>query len=241
MQNNRSFSERNYHVFGYTCGSIIAEFAITPLYTIRTNYLTTENISIKKIFLNIYGINGIKSFYNAIFSAIFARIVSASVKFLIYNELKYHRNNSEQQIFNNMINGCIAGILASFVTHPIDVTTNSLQRFKKLDKTMISRKILYSGFQQTIIRNLALYSILFPVFDYTKYLTNNNILLSCMMTSFISTSFLQPVDFLRTRYMAQQYTKTPFKSWYKGFHITYLANTAHFTISMWIASLFISK
>ncbi len=239
---DKSFLERNNQVIGYTLGSIIAECITTPIYGIRTNYLTTHNTTVKKIILDMYHTNGIIGFYNAIVSAIFARITSASLKYLIYNELKYYRENTEEQIFNNMINGCIAGVLASFVVHPMDVVTNNLQRFKNINSDMVSFKILYSGFSQTIIRNLALYSILFPVFDYMKYATGNNIILACMITSFISTCVLQPVELLRTCYMAQQhdYIKKhlTFKMCYKGFHITYLANMLHFTIAMNIANMF---
>jgi hypothetical protein len=238
---DKSFIERNYHVFGYTFGSVIAEIVTLPIYTTRTQYLTTKNISVKQTILHIYKNYGIIGFYNAIFSAVFARIMSSSLKFLIYNELKYCRGNTEQQILNNMINGCIAGISASFIVHPIDTFTNYLQRQKQINRTMLCRKILYAGFQKTIIRNLVLYSILFPVFDYMKYLTYNNIGLSCITTSLISTLILQPVDFLRTRHMAQQYNNPSFRSCYKGFYITYLANSLHFTISMSIANLFISN
>lgn len=237
-----SFLQRNNQVIGYTIGSVFAECIATPIYLVRTNYLTTENISIKKTILNIYNANGIIGFYNAIASAIFARIASASLKYLIYSELKYSRGNTQDQIFSNMLNGCMAGLFASFFVHPIDVITNTQQRLKSVNKKMLSRKVLYAGFSQTIIRNLALYSLLFPIFDYMKYLTNDDIVLACVSTSFISTCVLQPIELLRTRYMAQQYTqKITFKSCYRGFHITYLANMLHFTIAMNIASLFIPK
>lgn len=239
----KSLLERHHPTIGYAIGSCIAELATLPLYAIKTNYQTSSGKSVGNITKNIYSQYGIFGFYNAVLSAILARIASSFIKYSIYNEIKYYRQTNDNELYDNMINGCIAGVSCSFFVHPIDVVTNHLQRFNKFDVNLFKAKVLYAGFSQTLLRNFILYSVLFSVFDYSKYLTNNNIVLACMMTTTISTSILQPVDYLRTRLMAQQRndignTFKNFRSCWKGYHLNYLANTMHFAIAMSIANYF---
>lgn len=237
----KSLLYRHYPTIGYAIGSCIAEFSTLPIFAIKTNYQTTTNKSVKQIIKNIYSQYGIFGFYNAIFSAILSRVTSAFLKYFMYNEIKYYRQTSDNDLVNNMINGCLAGIICSFAVHPIDVMTNHLQRFKKIDTNIFHYKVLYAGFSQTLLRNFILYSFLFSVFDYSKCITNNNMILSCMITTTISTSILQPVDYLRTILMAQQSKGIGnFKSCWKGFHLNYIANTMHFTIAMCISDYFLN-
>lgn len=234
----KTFIERIYPTICYAAGSCTAEIVATPIFTLKTIY-QTSNDSMKSIIKNIYRQYGIFGFYSAILSAVLARLVSSFLKFMIYSEIKYFRQTNDHELINGMINGCMAGIFSSFFVHPIDVITNQLQRHQNLNGTMFNRKFLYSGFSQTVIRNFFLYSILFPVFDYSKYYTNNNIILSCAMTTAISSTVLQPVEYLRTRLMAGQIkgnvwnTLKNFRSCWKGWGINYLANTTHFTITMY--------
>ena len=201
-------SDRHKKAIGYTLGSCVAEFTVSPVYMVKTIYQTSEPPkTISEIVKEIYNIKGIKGFYNAIYTAIFSKILSSSLKFLIYNELKHIRGTQNNDLKNNIINGCICGISASTVVHPVDVLTNRLQRFKKLHIGILKRKTLYGGFSQTIIKNLTLYSILFPLFDYNKTITNNNILLSSVMTCCVSSTVLQPIEYLRTRLMAGQHNE----------------------------------
>jgi hypothetical protein len=242
----RSLFERHHPTIGYAMGSCIAELATLPLYAIKTNYQTSSDKSVRNVAKNIYSKYGIWGFYNAVLSAILARVASSFIKYSIYNEIKYYRQTNNHKLFDNMINGCVAGVACSFFVHPIDVVTNHLQRFKKFDAGLFQTKILYAGFSQTLLRNFILYSVLFSVFDYCKYLTDNNIILACMMTTTVSTSILQPVDYLRTRLMAQQRNEVGsmfnalknFRSCWKGYHLNYVANTMHFAIAMSIANYF---
>lgn len=241
----KSFFDRNHPTIGYALGACLAETVTTPMYTIKTIYQTSDK-SINCIMIEIYNKHGIFGFYNAVISAIFARFVSAFFKYLIYNEIKYYRQTSENDLINNMFNGCTTGIVSSFVVHPFDVLTTHLQSQLPLNRSIYHFDKLYSGFSQTLIRNFFLYSILFSVFDYAKYYTDNNIVLSCMITTSISTTILQPVDYLRTRLMAQQkvnirnilFNFEKIKSCWRGYHLNYIANTTHFTIAMLISHQF---
>lgn len=228
---SESFINRIYPITCYASCSCAAEIIATPLYTIKTIYQTSKTndsiIDIVKLDYKKYGIFG---FYNAVFSAIFARFVSSFLKFMIYSEIKYYRQTPDNDLFNSMINGCVSGIISSFFVHPIDTMTNYLQRHQPITKDLLKRNFLYSGFSQTLIRNFLLYSVLFPVFDYTKNLTNNNIILSCLITTGISSSILQYIDLKRTRMMARQFKA--YVPWWKGLHISYLANATHFTLTM---------
>jgi hypothetical protein len=237
----QSFSERLYPTLCYAAGSCTAELFATPLSTIKTNYQTSnDDRSIIKVAKDIYIKHGVFGFYNSVIPAVFARLVSSFVKFLIYSEIKYYRKTSDNDLLNNMLNGCTTGVLSSFAVHPIDVITNYLQRQETINNSLFKRNILYAGFSQTLVRNLVLYSILFPVFDYSKYYTDNNIILSCLITTAISSSILQPVEYLRTNLMAGQLkggiinSLKNFKSCWKGWYINYFSNATHFTISMYI-------
>jgi hypothetical protein len=248
--NDSELFRRHYKTIGYACGSSIAEICTSPLFAIKTNYQTSkENKTYAQIVREMYKARGIFGFYGAVFSAVLARVLSAFIKYAIYNEIKYYYSNEDNDVFANMAIGCFVGVSSSVFIHPVDVITNHMQRFKKLNGDVFQIKVLYSGFSQTVIRNLVLYSILFPVFDYCKYLTNNDILLACIMTTSVSSTILQPVEYLRTRWMAQQKGDTGsilnsfknFKSCWKGYRINYIANTAHFSISMCIANYLSQK
>jgi hypothetical protein len=244
---DKTIFERNRGTIGYALGSCFAEVITTPIYTIKTLYQTSETQkSIKNTIQYIYSNKKIWGFYNAFWSTIFARLISSFCKYLMYNEIKYYRKTPENDLANNMINGCIAGIFLSFLVHPIDVLTNQLQRQLSLNRSFLHINVMYSGFSQTIIRNFFLYSVLFSVFDYAKYLTNNNIILSAFITSSISTTMLQPIDYLRTRLMAQQkqeigYILKNFRRCWKGYHLNYIANTTHFTITMFVSYEFTKR
>jgi hypothetical protein len=237
----QSFIDRLYPTICYATGSCTAEIFATPFFTIKTVYQTSkDNKSLIEITKNIYNKYGIWGFYNAVISAVFARLVSSFLKYLIYSEIKYYRQTPDNDLINNMLNGCTSGVLSSFFVHPIDVMTNYLQRHEKINKSLFRMEILYAGFSQTVVRNLFLYSVLFPVFDYSKFYTENNIILSCLMTTAISSSILQPIEYLRTNLMAGQLKNgvinslINFKSCWKGWHINYLSNATHFTITMYM-------
>lgn len=243
----KSFVDRLYFTLYYATGSCTAEILTTPLFTIKTNYQTSNNKSIIIVTKNIYTKYGILGFYNAIFVSVFARLVSSFLKFLIYSEIKNYRQTLDKDLYNSMLNGCASGILSSFFVNPIDVVINYLQRQEKITKSLLKINILYSGLSQTIIKNLFLYSVLFPVFDYSKYYTNNNIGLSCLMTTAISSTILQPVEYFRTNLMAGKFKNgilnelKKINSCWKGLHITYLSNATHFTISMYIMNYLDNK
>ena len=226
-----TFINRIYPTACYATGSCMAEIIANPIYTVKTRYQTSKtNESMKDVIKNDYRKYGLSGFYNSVFSAILARFVSSFLKFMIYSEIKYYRQTEDNDLYNNMLNGCTAGICSSFVVHPIDTMTNYLQRHQPITKDFFKRDIMYAGFSQTIIRNFFLYSVLFPVFDYTKTMTNNNIPLSCMITTAISSSILQYIELRRTRMMAQEFKTSVF--WWKGFPISYIANATHFTLTM---------
>jgi hypothetical protein len=254
------FLKHHIPTIGYTLGSFIAEIIALPIFTVKTNYQTSLKITDTPldVIKNIYQKRGVKGFYNAIIPAITARITSSCIKFALYNEIKYYRNNENNDIFNNMLNGCITGVLSSFIVHPIEVISIRMQNFDSINKNLFNRNKLYSGFSQTLIRNFVLYSVLFPVFDYNKYITNNNIILSCLITCFISTIILQPIDYLRTIMMSGKYHynfKTIIKNssnnnfitnlnnmkiLYKGYHLNYCSVSVHFTVAMLITHYFCS-
>lgn len=241
---NKSFLDRHNSTFGYIAGLCVAEIIVSPLNAIRIIYQTTDNITILQIINNIYNKRGIKGFYNALLWSILSRILTAGLKYFLYNELKYFRETKDNDSKQNLVNGCMTGIVCPFIIQPIDVILNHLYRFVEINKNLLKLNVLYSGLRHTLIKNVILCTILYPLFDYIKKITNDNILLSSSITCLISGIILQPIDYLRIRSMAQitqnqNLIKNIFAC-YKGFYINYLTNLLHFTISMLIMRYYLN-
>jgi hypothetical protein len=241
---NKSFLVRHNSTFGYITGLCVAEIIVSPLNAIRIIYQTTDNMTILQIINNIYYNRGIKGFYNALLWTILSRILTAGLKYFLYNELKYFRETKDNDSKQNLINGCITGIVCPFIIQPIDVILNHSYRFVEINKNLLKLNVLYSGLRHTLIKNIILFTILYPLFDYIKKITNDNILLSSSITCLISGIILQLIDYLRIRSMAQitqnqNLIKNIFAC-YKGFYINYLTNLLHFTISMLIMRYYLN-
>lgn len=249
--NYDSFINRHYDTIGFTFGSLVAEIITLPIATIKTNLQTSHKTSdtTYKIANDIYYHKGIKGFYNAVLPAMTSKMVSSGVKYALYSELKYYRNTQNKNLSDNMINGCIVGFVSPIFIHPIEVISARMQNFQKFEIKLLQPHILYGGLSKALLRNTILYTILFPFYDYNMYFTNNNIVLSCIMTCMCSTLILQPLDYLRTLGMAgsglhngrfldmkQDFIKNGFingtKILYRGYPLNFMSAFTHFTTTM---------
>jgi len=220
------------HIFNNMIGSTIAEVITLPLCTIKTNHQVYNHKTIKETMRNIIQTSGYKGFYQASFPAILSQVLSTTTKYSFYRYFTIRRETPKHDILQNSLNGLLGGLCGSIITHPVDVWKNYRQRnmdyFSEIKKR--NYKILYQGYSQNILKNIMLYSILFPTYDYYYSKTNNNII-SSVGTTITAGIITQPVDYLKTRYIAGVY-EFKINNLYKGFHLMLMRNIPHFMITM---------
>jgi hypothetical protein len=167
--------------------------------------------------------------------------MSTTTKFSFYRYLSQIRETKKSDIIQNSINGVLGGLAGSVICHPIDVYKNYTQRganyFEEL--RIKKHKILYQGYSQTILKNIALYSILYPTYDY-YYSKTNSSTISAIGTTITVGFVTQPFDYLKTRYTAGIYTYR-IKDLYKGFGIMLMRNIPNFLITMSIINFLNEK
>lgn len=219
----------------------IAEIITLPICTIKTNHQVYNNKSMMITINNIYKTGGMMGFYQASIPAVISQVLSTTSKYTFYRYFTNLRNTNKDDIFNNSINGIMGGIAGSVISHPVDVWKNYKQRNESYTKAIkkYNYKILYQGYSQSLLKNIVLYSILYPVYDYYYYKTNNNIVSSIGTT--ITVGFItQPLDYLKTRYMAGL-KDFHIKDLYKGYHLMLFRNIPHFLITMTLINEFNKK
>jgi hypothetical protein len=233
-------------LFANSIGVIIAEIITLPICTIKTNYQTNNYKSIKSTILDINKKYGPKGFYEAKFSAIASQTISTSSKFFFYNTIKNYRNTKSNDLFNNAINGMTGGILGSIFSHPIDVIKIEQQRQKKFREIINNIKndklnYLYRGYSQSILKNLILYSSLYPIYDFYKTKIDNP-LISAPLTTITITSYLQPIDYIKTNLMAgNKQINFNIKNLYKGTSLHLARSIPHFMITMYLTEYILNN
>lgn len=219
----------------------IAEIITLPICTIKTNHQVWNNKSMKDTVMQIYKQSGMKGFYQASIPAVISQVLSTTSKYTFYRYFTNLRNTKKDDLFNNSINGVIGGITGSLISHPVDVWKNYKQRNESYVEAIkkYRYKILYQGYSQSILKNVVLYSVLYPIYDYYYSKTNNNII-SSIGTTITAGIFTQPVDYLKTRYMAG-IKDFHIKDLYKGYHLMIFRNIPHFLITMTLINEFNKK
>lgn len=220
------------HILNNMLGASIAEVITLPLCTIKTNNQVYNHKNIKETIRTIINTSGYKGFYQASIPAVTSQVLSTTVKYSIYRYLTIKRETRKDDILQNSVNGLLGGVFGSLATHPVDVWKNYRQRNVSFyNELKIKRyKILYQGYSQNVLKNIMLYSILYPTYDYYYSKTNNNII-SSIGTTITAGIITQPVDYLKTRYIAGVYD-FKINNLYKGFHLMLMRNIPHFMITM---------
>ncbi len=231
------------HIFSNTCGVIIAEFLTLPICTLKTVYQTQldKNMSIKNTAIDIYKKRGIKGFYSATYSGILSQTLSTVSKYGFYQIIKNYRNTKSDDLFNNSVNGAIGGILGSLISHPIDVYKNYRQRLDSNYLNHLKRNTIatmYKGYSQTIIKNIVLYSSLYPIYDFYKSKFDNP-WISSPLTTLTITLYLQPLDYIKVNMMAGN--QILIKNSYKGTTLHLARSIPHFMITMSLTEFIYSK
>jgi hypothetical protein len=234
------------HILANSIGVISAEFLTLPICTLKTIYQTQldKKLSIKDTAKKIYKERGLSGYYDAKFSAISSQTLSTVSKYAFYQMIKKYRNTPENDILNNSINGCIGGVLGSIISHPFDVLKNYNQRgdnnFLK-DVKSNSIKTLYKGYSQTIIKNVLLYSSIYPIYDFYKSKIPDKSYITAPLTTLTITMYLQPIDYLKVNIMAGNEVKFNFRDLYRGTSLHLMRSIPHFTITMMITESIFDK
>lgn len=220
------------HLISSIIGSGCAEVLTLPICTVKTIYQTNvlPNQTISQIISHIYSTHGLKGFFQASVPAISSQILSTSSKYYLYHKIKSHRQTDSNDLLSNSFNGALGGVGGSVLSHPFDVWKNYLQRDQRMPK--LNLKILYSGYSGSFIKNIVLYSVLFPVYDFYKLHINSSVL-AAVCTTLTCSILTQPVDYYKTVLMSGN----KFTAWsnpYKGFGLMLSRSIPHFIISMGI-------
>lgn len=210
-----------------TTGIFVAEICTLPICTIKTNYQVNGG-TIKDNIKQIYLRNGIWGFYRASFPSIASQIVSTSLKYSLYQKMNQIRPPQNQ--FERMQNGFVGGIGGTLISHPIDVWKNYMQRNEKIT---INFTKLYSGLSQSLIKTSVLYTLLFPTYDFYREKTGSTFI-AAPLTTFTVSGIIQPIDYLKVRWMAGKFEKVEIKELYRGYHLMVARSIPHFMIGMWI-------
>jgi hypothetical protein len=216
-------------------GASVAEMITLPICTIKTVYQTNNFNSILTTYKYIYNTNGINGFYNASIPSITSQIISTSSKYTIYMHVKEKRGTSNNDIINNSINGIIGGLGGSILSHPFDVLKIFKQRNESIvdEYKKIGARIMYRGYSQNIAKNVILYSMLYPLYDFYREHELSNIT-ACICTSLTTSVILQPFELFKTRKIAGKplFLGYSIRNYYKGYIINICRVIPHFCITM---------
>ena len=185
------------HFISSSIGSACAEILTLPICTIKTIYQTQQQpnkLTPVQIISNLYQTKGISGFFQASTPAIISQVLSTSSKYYLYHAIKDYRQTADSDIVSNSINGGLGGLGGLVLSHPFDVWKNHLQRGQRLLNLQI--KTLYSGYSGTIAKNILLYSMLFPVYDFYKLHITSPIMAS-IVTSITCSLVTQPLDYYK--------------------------------------------
>ena len=208
-----------------------AEILTLPICTIKTNYQNTDGRTIYSTCQTIYRRNGVSGFYNASFPAIASQIISTSSKYFFYKYLE----GENYRYSNKILNGMMSGIMSSLITHPIDTVKIHYQ----MDKPLLPEirrhgiRLFYRGYSKSFGKACLGSSLFFPIYDYINNQIHTPVVAS-LLSAIISTTIIQPMDYLKTRhiYGLPLYQGFKFGVYYKGLSLNLMRIVPHFMIVM---------
>lgn len=221
-----------------------AEIITLPICTLKSNYQNTNSNSIVETFKHMtsiarteYNGNYFKVFYRASIPAVTSQVFSTTSKMALY---RYFHKYSD----NLVLNGALAGICVSIVTHPFDTIKirDQIRTKTILDGELNIIKNVYKGYSKTFAKTIIGGMMYFPLYDYIKSL-NLSSMQAALLSSTISTCILHPFDYMKTRHCANLpwfVGYNPIK-YMKGLHVNLLRIVPHFTISMTLIDVLRNK
>ena len=219
-------------VVSMACASIVAEIVTLPFCTLKTNVQTSAGSARRNLHEILRTRGVISGLFGAAPFAVAGQVLSTTSKYGLYEWFKKQRGTEDAEVGSNALNGAASGILGGILTHPCDVAKMHRQRGVPLDLHTHGVGVLWRGLGQTCLKNLTLYTFLFPVYDFHKTRTRSP-LIAAALTSTCITSVLQPLEFWRTRRIAGQNFEP--SACLRGFGLALTRNVTHFCLTMTVA------
>jgi hypothetical protein len=237
----------NANILDYLTASAIAvsaaEFITLPICTIKTVY-QTSNMTIPQTTKHILKRSGYFGFIQASIPAFLGQIVSTSTKFSFYKVIKNYRQTNDNDILNNSINGMLGGVGGALFAHPFDVWKALNQKNESFN--FLNRSLYYRGFTGSIGKNIALYSVLYPAYDFYKSIFEHSYI-AAPLTTLTTCLITQPFDYYKVSRMTGEKIKltdlfllknnNPFK----GFSLMIGRAIPHFFITMSITEYILNN
>lgn len=216
------------HIISSATATGIAEIVTLPLCTIKTNFQNTNGISVRETCKHIYSKYGMKGFYNASGWAITSQILSTTTKYTWYQILKDYTPN----VF---VAGATSGVLSSLLTHPLDVLKIHYQMHTPFlpELNKYGLRLFYRGYSKTLTKSTFGSIFFFPLYDIFKLHVHNNTL-AAMMSAIISTTCMQPIDYMKTRHIYGQpfFSGWNIRPYFKGLSLNLMRVVPHFMVTM---------
>jgi hypothetical protein len=216
------------HILSSIVGTITAEIATMPIYTLKTYYQNQNNWTIPKTMKHIYNKHGIKGFYASSVPAILSQVSSTTIKYTTYQTLVPYTPNA-------FAAGALTGVIASMITHPIDVIKihTQMQTPFIAELKTYGPKLFYRGYSKSFSKSIAGATLVFPLYDISKQHISN-ITVAAIFSALISTILIQPLDYMKTRHVYGQSFSHGFHptKYYKGLSVNLLRIIPHFIITM---------
>lgn len=224
--------------FNSAIGTTFAEITTLPICLVKTNYQNskTNSTTIRNTIQTIYKQGGIKAFFRASFPAISSQIVSTSSKFVFYKKFDSLKIDwSKIDLVNKMINGCMAGICSSVLTHPIEVAKIHNQMNLSIITEIKKQNIilLYRGYSKSFTKAAVGSSLFLPLFDFYNGKINNAFY-AAICSAVTSTLIMHPFDYCKTRHISGLSWFSGFNPlpYYKGLSLSFARLVPHFVITM---------
>ena len=228
--------------------TFVAEIVTFPICTLKTNYQNTNNVSIHYTCKNIWNKYGFRGFYNASGWAIGSQMLSTSAKYTFYQLFKdiipKKMTILDYSFGNTIISGTCSGIASSIITHPVDVVKIHSQMHKLFLPELKTHGvyIFYRGYSKSFFKSGLGSSFFFPLYDMCKNYVYNSTLAS-LLSAIVSTTIIQPIDYMKTRHIYGQsfftgYYPVPY---FKGLSLNLARVVPHFTIMMTLLELIKSR
>jgi hypothetical protein len=228
------------NIIASALATIIAEFATAPICTLKTNFQNSNNQKLTTVFWNIYSNHGMIGFYRASFAAIGSQVLSTSSKFFWYSYLNERYPAQESDLINRkFIIGSVAGLLSSFMTHPVDVLKiyfqmNTFRTKFFSDLREVGPLLFYRGYSKTMSKSVFSSFFFYPLLDILRDDYQCSTFVASGISALISTTLMQPLDYMKVRniYGLPYFNGFNPLNYFKGISLNFIRIVPHFTITM---------
>ena len=228
------------NIIASALATIVAEFATAPICTLKTNFQNTNNQKLTTVFWSIYSNHGVMGFYRSSFAAIGSQVLSTSSKFFWYSYLNENFPAQESDLINRkFIIGSTAGLLSSFMTHPVDVLKiyfqmNTFRSKFFSDLREVGPLLFYRGYSKTVSKSVFSSFFFYPILDILRDDYQCSTVTASVTSAVISTTMMQPLDYMKVRniYGLPYFNGFNPLNYFKGISLNLIRVVPHFVITM---------